>query len=66
VREWSLFAIRNLCEYNEENQKYISDLKAQGLAPEANEDLQNYNMRATFDEDTGRVRLLPRATPHDG
>lgn len=29
IREWSVFAIRNLCEFNEENQNIISSLREQ-------------------------------------
>lgn len=32
LREWGVFAIRNLCEGNEENQQAIAQLRIQGVA----------------------------------
>ncbi|EFA82436.1 hypothetical protein PPL_04861 [Heterostelium album PN500] len=32
IKEWSVFAIRNLCEENEENQGVIEQLRMQGVA----------------------------------
>ena len=33
MREWGLWAIRNLCEDNVENQKHIEALQVQGAVP---------------------------------
>lgn len=35
IREWSLVALRNLCEGNEANQQYINALKPQSMDPQA-------------------------------
>ncbi|EGC32408.1 hypothetical protein DICPUDRAFT_89226 [Dictyostelium purpureum] len=32
IKEWSVFAIRNLCEENQENQNVINNLKMEGIA----------------------------------
>lgn len=31
--QWAIFAIRNICEENLQNQTYIANLEKQGLAP---------------------------------
>ena len=32
IQQWALFTINNLCEDNEENRKFISDLKLERVA----------------------------------
>ena len=34
MREWALWAIRNLCEGNPENQQFVAALKLAGQTPE--------------------------------
>ncbi|KAJ3102088.1 Ataxin-10 [Phlyctochytrium planicorne] len=34
IREWSIFAIRNLCENNAKNQALIASMEARGMAPD--------------------------------
>eukprot|EP01132_Coremiostelium_polycephalum_P000883 gene883-1106_t len=45
IREWSLFAIRNLLEGNEENQKLIENLKMKGIANQ--EELEALGIQVT-------------------
>ena len=55
AREWGLFAIRNLCEDNLENQKEIGDLKptkVMAIPPE----LQKQGVSVTLDEATGKIK----------
>lgn len=54
IREWSLFACRNICEQNEENQLLIANLKASGIMPSV--ELEQMGFRAVLEE-TGKVRL---------
>ncbi|KYQ90098.1 ataxin-10 [Tieghemostelium lacteum] len=43
IREWSIFAIRNLCDENLQNQQLIQNLKMQGVAK--NEELQDLGIQ---------------------
>lgn len=54
VREWGLFACRNICEQNDENQQLIANLKASGVMPSV--ELEEMGFRAVLEE-TGKVRL---------
>ncbi|KAG6578112.1 uncharacterized protein IUM83_10480 [Phytophthora cinnamomi] len=56
IREWSLVALRNLCEGNEANQSYINALRPQGMDAASNAALEKANVRADISED-GKVKL---------
>ncbi|KAL4138407.1 hypothetical protein PRIC2_001913 [Phytophthora ramorum] len=56
IREWSLVALRNLCEGNEANQSYINGLRPQGMDAASNAALEKAKMRADIGED-GKVKL---------
>lgn len=58
VREWAIFAVRNICEDNDENQRYIADLKPQGVAE--NPDLDKMGLKAVLDESTGKLKYVPK------
>lgn len=61
IREWSLVALRNLCEGNEANQAYITALRPQGMDSEAasTEMLERARVEAEIGED-GKVKLKPK------
>lgn len=50
IREWSLVALRNLCEGNEANQQYINALKPQSAYP------QTQSESASQEEETGSAQ----------
>lgn len=57
LREWTIFAIRNVTDSNLENQKRIQDLKLQGLAN--SEELKSeFNIDASLDVGTGKVNFM--------
>jgi ataxin-10 len=56
VREWSLVALRNLCEENEANQQYIQSLRPQGV--ESKVDLSNTGMKPVLDKETNKPKLV--------
>jgi hypothetical protein len=44
ITQWTLLAIRNLCEGNEDNQQFVQQMQLKGVAnPE--ELLRNYNLQ---------------------
>jgi len=53
IMQWAIFAIRNLCEGNQENQQLIKDLKQQGLAD--NDFLTSSNIDVVMEN--GKVRV---------
>lgn len=55
VREWAVWAIRNLCEDNEEVQEIVAGLKMQGFAN--NDELDHLGIRIDFDTATGKLRV---------
>lgn len=57
IKEVSIFAIRNLCDGNRENQKIIEALEARGVAD--NPVLGEAGLEAVIDE-AGKLRLKPR------
>jgi hypothetical protein len=57
VREWAIFAVRNICEDNDENQRYIADLKPQGVAE--NPDLDRLGLKAEVDA-SGKLKFAPK------
>jgi ataxin-10 len=59
IREWSLVALRNLCEGNEANQTYINELRPQGMDSASSATLEKANMRADIGED-GKVKLAKK------
>ncbi|RLN91620.1 hypothetical protein BBJ28_00010785 [Nothophytophthora sp. Chile5] len=56
IREWSLVALRNLCEGNEANQSYISALRPQGMDSASSVALEKAQMHAEVDDD-GKIKL---------
>ncbi|ORY41091.1 hypothetical protein BCR33DRAFT_353027 [Rhizoclosmatium globosum] len=58
VKEYAVFAIRNLCEGNLENQKLIESMEVIGLPEGQNEGLAAHGVRAGLSDD-GRVRISP-------
>ncbi|GMF14107.1 unnamed protein product [Phytophthora lilii] len=59
IREWSLVALRNLCEGNEANQSYINALRPQGMDSASSAALEKAKMRADIGED-GKVKLTKK------
>lgn len=58
LREWTIFAIRNLCENNLEIQEKINSLRAQGVvnAPL----IEKAGMKVDFDQSTGKTSVVPK------
>ncbi|CAH0519224.1 unnamed protein product [Peronospora belbahrii] len=56
IREWSLVALRNLCEGNEANQSYINNLRPQRMDAASYTALDKAKACAHFEED-GAVKL---------
>ncbi|RQM16112.1 hypothetical protein DD237_005030 [Peronospora effusa] len=56
VREWSLVALRNLCEGNEANQSFINALRPQGMDAASDTALEKAKVRVHIEED-GKVKL---------
>ena len=56
VREWGLWAVRNLCEGSEAAREAIIQLKIQGVVQDPA--LAQTGMRLRLDEDTGTVRAV--------
>lgn len=55
ITQWAVFAVRNLCEGNSENQAVLSKLNLQGLAD--NNTLQReYGLEASVEGDRIMVR----------
>uniref|UniRef100_A0A0E0K801 Ataxin-10 domain-containing protein n=1 Tax=Oryza punctata TaxID=4537 RepID=A0A0E0K801_ORYPU len=56
LREWGLFAVKNLLEGNEENQKEVSELKMQEavITPE----IADIGLRVEMDKETGQPKLV--------
>ncbi|KAF4027574.1 Spinocerebellar ataxia type 10 protein domain [Phytophthora infestans] len=59
IREWSLVALRNLCEGNEANQSYINALRPQGMDAASTTTLDKAKMRADIGKD-GNVKLTKK------
>jgi ataxin-10 len=55
LREWSLVALRNLCEGNAANQTYINELRPQGI-DRASVNLDAMNVDATLGDD-GKLKV---------
>lgn len=55
MREWSLFACRNICESLEENRQEISKLKAQSIV--STSELEQMGLKATIENTTGKVTI---------
>ena len=56
IREWSLVALRNLCEGNAANQSYINALRPQGMDAASDTALEKAKVRAHIKED-GKIKL---------
>lgn len=56
LREWALFAVRNLCEGSERNQEEIAALEVQGGANTKETEAMGY--RVEVDTKSGRPKLL--------
>lgn len=54
ITQWSVLAIRNVCEGNEENQKFIQQMTLQGLAHKA-DDLRAMGVNAEVSD--GRITV---------
>jgi ataxin-10 len=60
LREWSLVALRNLCEGNAANQAYINELRPQGI-DRSSVNLDAMNVDATLGED-GKLKVTRKPT----
>ena len=58
VREYGLWAVRNLCEGNEDIQQSISSLRACSTVD--NPELQRMGMKLQLDGQTGKPKLVAR------
>ena len=58
VREYGLWAVRNLCENNSSVQESISSLRAHGTVDSP--DLQQIGMKLELDGQTGKPKLVAR------
>jgi len=56
MREWCILALRNLCIDNEQNQEYISNIKAQGIPEQAQEEMIKLGVRMELGID-GKVKF---------
>jgi ataxin-10 len=56
LREWSILALRNLTEENEENQKFISELVPEGVPTNVQEDMNEIGVDVQLTEE-GSVKL---------
>ena len=54
IIQWAIFAIRNLCEENLQNQEYIKKIEKQGLAP--NDFSESCNINVTLKD--GKIKFL--------
>lgn len=59
LREWGLWAIRNLLEGNSANQSELADLEIRSVVPDSR--LQNAGMTVEINPETGRPRLVNAA-----
>mmetsp|Transcript_9934 Transcript_9934/g.11401 ORF Transcript_9934/g.11401 Transcript_9934/m.11401 type:complete len:81 (-) Transcript_9934:714-956(-) len=57
IREWTVFAIRNLTEDNPENQKIIAELRIQGAVDTPILEKAGVKIELT---DDGKPKLVPR------
>lgn len=60
LREWSILALRNLTENNEENQKFISELAPEGVPTEVQEEMNEIGVAVEVSEGTVQFK---RQTP---
>ncbi|KAI8850218.1 spinocerebellar ataxia type 10 protein domain-containing protein [Chytridium lagenaria] len=61
LREWSIFAVRNLCDNNPKNQALIASLEARGMAPDDGT-LAAAGLKARVTSD-GKVKVGPVMDP---
>jgi len=57
MREWSILALRNLCLDNELNQQYISNLTAQGIPQQAQEEMMKLGVKMELGID-GKIKFI--------
>ena len=55
MREWGVFCVRNLCEDNEENQKFIKDMNLEGIDAQSEEILAKQGFKANVQN--GKINL---------
>lgn len=60
VREYGLWAVRNLCEGNESIQESISSLRAHSTVESP--DLQKIGMKLELDGQTGKPKMVAQGT----
>lgn len=60
VREYGLWAVRNLCEGNESIQESISSLRAHSTVDSP--DLQKIGMKLELDGQTGKPKMVAQGT----
>ncbi|KAG2381358.1 hypothetical protein C9374_006347 [Naegleria lovaniensis] len=63
LREWGVFCVRNLCENNEENVKFISGVKLESLDESTEELLAKQGFKATIEN--GKIKLQKIVLPHE-
>ncbi|KAL7747224.1 hypothetical protein RI367_007435 [Sorochytrium milnesiophthora] len=57
IREYATLALRNVMEGNAENQRIIEALRPQSIADDSQSMLAEQGVRASIDEETGKLRL---------
>lgn len=63
LREWGVFCVRNLCENNEENVKFISGVKLESLDESTEELLAKQGFKATIEN--GKIKLQKIIVPQE-
>uniref|UniRef100_A0A6B2LH11 Ataxin-10 domain-containing protein n=1 Tax=Arcella intermedia TaxID=1963864 RepID=A0A6B2LH11_9EUKA len=56
LREWSVLALRNLCLDNDENQRFVETLKAQGIPEDVQTEMNKLGISLRVGED-GKVKF---------
>ncbi|XP_043200931.1 ataxin-10-like [Amphibalanus amphitrite] len=59
LQQWAVVAVRNLCELCPENQREISELKMESVAPAAAEELRRMGMTTVTEAGRIRVQSVP-------
>jgi len=59
LKEWSLYAIRNLTLDNEQNQEFISSLKAEKISEKTKEEMAKHGLDIEIDSH-GKIRVKKR------
>lgn len=58
TREWALLAVRNACENNLENQRFIDSLQPQEISIQS-EELMKLGMQVKMSGQTGKFSFVP-------